>query len=226
MAFIQFPNPTPIFPALPSQAWSVHKQPLFKTNTNVAISGREYQIARQVIPRWEFTLSYGGEAWLRDQTQNNPIYGPLAGFRELEQIAGLFLACLGSYGEFYYIDPDDNSRLDQNTYPGPGAGITTFLCLFNWGTGPFTPAAFYPVSGIQILDAVYINGVAQSPSTYSLDSTRTQIVFTSAPSSGVDITADFHFYFRCRFLADVEEFSQWAKNLWELKELKFQSVKP
>jgi hypothetical protein len=59
-----------------------------------------------------------------------------------------------------------------------------------------------------------------------LDATRTQIVFTSAPSSGVVITADFHFYFRCRFLADVEEFSQWAKNLWELKELKFQSVKP
>ncbi len=45
------------------------------------------------------------------------------------------------------------------------------------------------------------------------------------PTNADLITADFHFYFRCRFMDDTEEFSQWAKNLWELKTLKFQSVK-
>ncbi len=152
MAFINFPNPTPIFPKLPPQAWSVHKEPSFvKTPVATAISGREYQIARQTIPRWLFTLTYGGDAWLRDQTENASPYGPLAGCTELETIAGLYVACLGAYGEFYFEDPEDNSRLNQAV----GVAVTgTFLypLFFQWGNGPFTPPALYPVGGIKTLD--------------------------------------------------------------------------
>lgn len=226
MAFINFPSPTPVFPALSPLAWSVNKVPFNeKTLTEKAISGNEYFILRQVIPRWEFTLRYGGDSWLRDQTQNTTPYGPLSGHVELEQLAGLFLACLGSYGEFYYSDPDDNSRSGQGVAQADGVK-TTFPVFFHWGTGPFTPTAYYPVTGIQSMDTVYFNGSPISPTLYTLDSTNTKLVFTSPPSAGTVIAADFHFYFRCRFLNDVEEFEQWAYNLWEKKELKFQSVKP
>lgn len=224
MAFINFPSPTPIFPQLPSQAWSVHKEPSYLTDMGVAVSGRSYRLARSVTPRWEFTLTYGGDAWLRDQTQNINPWSPLAGFTELEQIGGLFLGCLGSYGEFYFTDPDDNSR--SNQFVGVTAGGNQLYTIyFSWGTGPFTPPLFFPVTGIQSLDAVYFNGVLQSPSAYSLDSSKTILVLTSEPPDGITITADFHFYFRCHFLNDMEEFNQWAKNLWESKSLKFQSVK-
>lgn len=224
MSFITFPSPTPVFPALASQAWSVHKEPSFKTTTDVSISGREYQIARQVIPRFEFTLTYGGDTWLRDQTQNITPFNPLSGYTELEQLAGLFLACLGSYGEFYYSDPDDNSRLGVTI--GTTTAATIYQIYFSWGTGPFTPPAFYPVGGVQTINAVYLDGMLISSADYTLDSTRTRLVFFTAPGAGKILTIDFSFYFRCRFLNDVEEFSQWAINLWESKSLKFQSVKP
>lgn len=193
-----------------------------------AASGRETQLACAVYPRWAFTLNYGGDSWLRDQTQNIVIDPTLAGFTELEQISGLFIACLGSYGEFYYSDPDDFSRSNQFVGIGNGS-ITTFPLTYSWGNGPFSPAMTIPVGGIQTINAVYFNGVVQSSALYSLDATNTQLVFGSAPgtpSAGVFITIDFAFYFRCRFLDDQMNYSQFARNLWDNKEVRFESVKP
>lgn len=225
MGFIFFPNPTPVFPTLSPLTWSSHKKPILSSRSTVAITGRGNQLACAAYPRWAFTLSYGGgNSWLRDQTENITPDANLAGFTELQQLTGLFLVCLGPYGEFFYSDPDDNSRLSQFVEIGDGA-TTTFPLYYSWGSGPFTPSMTIPVGGIQTLDAVYLNGVSQSPSTYSLDSSLTQLVFTSAPSSGVAITADFHFYFRCRFLDDELKLSMWAQNLWDVKEVRFESVK-
>lgn len=223
MSFINYPSPTPVFPVLAPLAWSVHKKPLMASRVTAAMSGRENQLACAAYPRWAFTLTYGGDSWLRDQTQNiTP--GPNAiGQTELEQLSGLYLACLGPYGEFYYSDPDDNSR--SNQFVANANSTTTFPLYYTWGSGPFSPSFTAPVSGIQTLDAVYINDVEQNPLSYSLDSTRTMLVFNVAPAVGV-ITADFHFYYRCRFLDDQMEYSQWAQNLWEVKQVQFESVKP
>lgn len=225
MSFIFFPSPTPVFPVVPTLTWSVHKKPIMASRVTIGASGRETQLACAVYPRWEFLLSYGGDSWLREQTQNIVPDPTLAGFTELEQISSLFLACKGSYGEFYYDDPDDDSRLGQGAGVANGVG-TTFPLSYNWGTGPFTPYLTIPVGGINTLDAVYLNGVLQSPLSYSLDSTRTQLVFTSPPANGSVVTVDFHFYFRCRFSDDHLTYSQFAQNLWETKEVRFESVKP
>lgn len=225
MSFIDFPSPTPVFPTLPPLAWSVHKKPIMASRVSIAATGREVQLAAAVYPRWAFVLSYGNSSWLRDQTQNSTPYAPLAGFTEMEEISGLFLACRGAYGEFYYSDPDDNSRLNQGL--AVSDGINTHIPLYySWGNGPFAPSLILPVTGIQSIDAVYFNGVAQPSGNYSLDATKTVLILVAPAPNGVVITADFHFYYRCRFLEDHMEFSQWAKNLWELKEVKFESVKP
>ena len=196
------------------------------SRVTTAVSGRENQLATAAYPRWAFTLSYGGgNSWLRDQTQNITPDPTKNGLTEFEQLSGLFLACLGSYGEFYYSDPDDSSRANQ--YIGTGNGTaTTFLVYYSWGSGPFTPAMTIPVGGVNTITTVYFNGVAQSSSIYSLDSTNTQLVFTSAPGNGVVITVTFSFYFRCRFLDDHMDYNQWAQNLWDTKEVRFESVKP
>lgn len=224
MGFINFPSPTPLFPVLSPLTWSRNKEPSQNTETNVAISGREYQIARQVYPRWLFTLRYGGDSWLRDQTQNTIPQAPL-GYTEFTQLSGLFLQCLGSYGEFFYTDPDDSSRLAVPCGVTDGAS-TTYKLYYTWGTGPFTPALTIPVGGVNTIDVLYLNGIAQNPLSYSLDATATQVVFNSPPSAGLAITIDLHFYFRCRFMEDGNQFEEWSKNLWENKELKIMSVKP
>ena len=226
MSYIFYPNPTPIFPTLVPLTWSVHKKPIMASRVSVGITGRNVQLACCAYPRWAFQLSYGGgSSWLRDKTQNITPDARLSAYTELEQISGLFLACLGAYGEFYYSDPDDNSRSNQAVGIG-NASQTIFPLFYSWGTGPFSPSMTIPVGGIQAINNVYFNGVVQSPSGYSLDATNTQLVFTSAPGSGVVITTDFQFYFRCRFLDDNLNFQEWAQNLWDMKEVRFESVKP
>lgn len=226
MGYIFFPDPTPVFPDLPPLTWSVHKKPIMSSTVITATTGRECQLARAVYPRWAFLLSYGGgNSWLRDETENIVSDPELPNLLEFHEISALWLACLGSYGEFYYNDPSDNSRAlwqagigDQNT--------TTYPLYFTWGTGPFSPPLLLPVQGIASLDAVYLDNVLQDPSTYGVDATNTKLVFNSVVGLNTVILVSFHFYYRCRFLDDQIDFSQWAKNLWELKEIKFESVKP
>lgn len=227
MSFIQFPAITPVFPTLAPLTWSTHKEPSFKSTVSKAVTGRETQLIRAVYPRWEFTLSYGEDAWLREETQNILPDPRLLGKTELQQISGLFLQCFGAFGEFYYLDPNDNSRIIGL---GDNDAVTTVYPLFyTWGTGPFTPSFTAPVSGIESIISVYIGTTLQDPSTYGVDSTNTQLVFVEPPPLaliGQPITVAFIFYFRCRFLTDMQEYDQWAKNLWENKEVTFQSVKP
>lgn len=221
MSFINFPSPTPVFPTLPPLGWSMHKQPSFMSTVTKAATGRECQLIRAVYPRWEFTLKYGDDSWLREQTQNIETDPRLAGFTELEQISGLFLQCLGAYGEFYYDDPNDNTR--QLDY-GHGDGIkTVYQLVYTWGVAPALPFVA-PVTGINEILQVTIGGMVLDPSQYTVDATNTKIVFLTPPL--LDIVIAYSFYYRCRFLADMSEYQQWAKNLWENKEVKFQSVKP
>jgi hypothetical protein len=223
LGYIYFPTPTPIFPALASVGWSVHKKPIMASRVAIASTGREVQLACAAYPRWSFILSYD---WLREQTQNITPDGHMLGFTELEQLSGLFLLCKGSYGEFYFEDPDDNSRRNQ-TVAWPADNVTsTFLLFYNWGYGPFNPPLRIPVGGIKSIDAVYFDGTVQSPSIYFMDPTNTALSFTAPPPGGTHVTADFHFYFRCRFLDDHLDFSQFAQNRWEAKEVRFESVKP
>ena len=126
-----------------------------------AATGRQTQLACAAYPRWAFTLIYGGSSWLREQTQNIIPDSTLSGFTELEQISGLWLLCQGAYGEFYYDDPDDDSRLAQAVGTGDGT-TTSFPLFYQWGIGPTAPPLTIPVGGINTIDTVYFNGVAQS----------------------------------------------------------------
>lgn len=223
------PSPSsllPIFPTLAPLGWSVHKKPIMASRVTKAISGRETQLACAVYPRWSFILTYGGNSWLRDQTQNIVPDDTLQGFNELQLLSGLFLFCKASYGEFYYSDPDDCSRLNQAVGIGnPLIPLTTFPLFYTWGSGPFSPSFIAPVGGIATIDVVYFDGTPISPAAYTMDATNTKIIFATPPGVGVVITADFHFYFRCRFLEDNLVLSQFDRNLWEIKEVRFESVK-
>ena len=227
MSFIFYPSPTPTFPVLPPLGWSVHKKTIMASRTTTAATGRETQLACAVYPRWEFLLTYGGNSWLREETQNIVPDSTLAGFTELEQLSSLFLICRGAYGEFFYDDPDDDSR--TNLTIGTTDGVSRdYPVYYDWGNGPFSPSLLIPVGGINTLDAVYLNGVLQSPLTYIIDSTRTKISFTGVlpPSAGQTLSLSFHFYFRCRFSDDNMKYEQFVRNLWEVKEVRFESVKP
>ena len=228
MSYIQYPNPTPIFPALPVVGFPVHKKPLFTGWQHKSVTGREYLTARQVYPNWDFELQFSKDSWLREQTQNNPLYTPNSPHVEFEAISQLFLSCYGTYGEFYYDDPEDDSRLGQPIAIGDGM-TTTFLVLRTWG---FTPLArVEPVGGVNFGQAinVYFNGGSPiSPLFYSVtnDPSGSHLNFSTAPEAGVVITMDFSFFYRCRWKDDMQEYQQFNYNLWELGKCEFKSTKP
>lgn len=201
---------TAVFPSLPGLGWSVDKQPEFSTIVRTATAGQETRVALWSSPRWRFTLTY--DLLRADATQ------------ELQTLMGFFLQRQGQFDSFLYQDPDDNQVTGQPL--GLGDGTTTSFQLLR-SFGGFVEPVRAPNLGQAI--NVYLNGVAQPSSGWSVSgwgtATPGMLAFTTAPSAGAAISADFSFYFPVRFNADVAEFSQFMHQLWELKQIELVGVK-
>ena len=83
-----------------------------------------------------------------------------------------------------------------------------------------------PIVAPNLITAVYFDGVTQSPSSYTVDPGSGLLTFATPPSNGLVITADFSFWFRCRFVDDSYDFENFMYRLWQLKKLTFISVRP
>jgi uncharacterized protein (TIGR02217 family) len=82
-----------------------------------------------------------------------------------------------------------------------------------------------PIVAPNIVSAVYLDGITQSPASYGVDPNTGLVTFETAPGSGLIITADFSYYFRCRFVDDSYAFENFMFQLWQLKKLTFISVR-
>jgi uncharacterized protein (TIGR02217 family) len=199
----------PSFPALAGQGWSVHKRPTFSTRVASHVSGREVRQSLYAYTLYEFELTFDGLA-------SGASFSGL-GSNSLQSLMGLFLQVGGQYGTFLYTDPTDNAVTGQGIAIGDG---TTKAFPFMRTLGGFIE----PVSWVASVANVYLNGVNQA-SGWSLTQPNT-LTFSSAPGSGVAITANFSYAFVCRFLDDVEDFEEFMSGLWTVQSLKFRSVKP
>lgn len=190
---------------LPGLTFSVHKRPNFKTKIVEAASGNEVRNAMMQYPRWEFELSY---EFLEDSSGAES---------SLKTIMGFFLARQGSFDSWLFKDPDD--YLVTGGYCGEADGVTTEF--------PFcrTMGEFHEKVG-QVDTAntinVYVDGVLVDPADYTV-TLPNLIVFDSAPASG-DVTADFQFFFACRFLEDSADFEKFMDKLWTYQQCEFRSI--
>jgi uncharacterized protein (TIGR02217 family) len=208
--------------SIPGVAWSVSKAPTMQTRIQRSVSGRELRALDYPAPLWQFQLTFN---LLRDQWDTRGSEGLGSGFDELRTLFALYLACYGAYGTFLFSDPTDNQRTGQ--YLGTGNSSTTqFQLQASYGSSG-APLFTAPVTAVGLVSALYLNGVTQNPSTYSyaagLGSTGI-ITFAVPPVTEATITADFSFYFRCRFVDDSYSFENFMYQLWQLKKLSFISV--
>jgi uncharacterized protein (TIGR02217 family) len=204
----------PLLPTLAGLAWSRHKKPGFKTRVATHVSGREVRVGLQVYPLYEFEATYSGG--LTSAASPAAAFAGL-GASSLQTLMGFFLQVQGQLQTFLYVDPDDNTVTAQGI--GLGDGTTTSF-IFARGLGGFAE----PVGWVTTLANVYLNGVAQSASTYSLVLPNS-LTFNSAPGAGVIVSADFSYAFICRFLDDQMDFEEFMSALWKLDSMKFRSVK-
>lgn len=201
----------PSLPGLAGLSWSRHKKPGFSTRVASHVSGREVRVALMSYPLYEFEAVYNGLA-----SSATPVFAGL-GAASLQSLMGFFLQLQGQFGTFLYTDPDDNMVTAQAFATGDGA-TTSFTIMRSLG------AFLEPVGWVASIANVYLNGVAQTLSAYNLTTPNT-LVFTSAPGSGVTVSADFSYAFNCRFLDDQMDFEEFMSNLWRLASMKFRSVK-
>jgi len=202
----------PSLPSLAGLSWSRHKKPGFSTRVASHVSGREVRVALMSYPLYEFEAVYNGLA-----SSATPSFIGL-GASSLQNLMGFFLQLQGQFGTFLYTDPEDNAAAAQAFATGDGT-TASFTMMRSLG-GFLEPAGW-----VTSISNVYLAGVVQSASSYSLRAPNT-LTFGSAPGGGATISADFAYAFNCRFLDDRMDFEEFMSHLWRLDSMKFRSVKP
>ncbi len=203
-----------VFPTLPGLAWSVTKSPTFQTRIQRAVSGRELRALDYPFPLWQFTLVF-------DVLRDNPA----AGLDELRTLMGFYLLCQGAYAPFLFQDPSDY-RVTGGLLGAGDASATVFQLQRAMGAALPGGGFFEPIVAPNLVAAIYFNGITQHPAGYSVDPDTGLVTFASPPGSGAIVTADFTYYFRCRFVDDRYDFENFMDRLWQLKKLTFISVRP
>jgi uncharacterized protein (TIGR02217 family) len=201
-----------VLPQLVGQGWSVTKVPTFQTRIQRAVSGRELRTLDYPYPLWQFSLRY-------DVLRDEP--APQA---DLRTLMGFFGACAGAFATFLYDDPSDDSAI---SVLGTGDGVTTVFQLIRSMVGSASGIGLMePVTAPNLVGNVTLNGVVQDPAGMSVDPATGLLTFAVPPPTGAVITADFSYYFRCRFMSDAYSFENFMYRLWSLKKLDFISVRP
>lgn len=190
---------------LPGLTFSVHKKPIFNTKIDEAANGREFRTSYTEYPRWEFELEY---EFLKD---------PKEGESSLKTIMGFYTDMQGPFTSWLFKDPDD--YLCEGVVLGEGDDVTTEFYFRR-----YIGSRGEPVGQIDTANDIniYADGVLVPPADYTLYQNR--VVFDSAPLDGVALTADFQFFFVCRFLDDDMDFEKFMDQLWNLRSCSFKSI--
>ena len=194
-----------LFPTVPGIEWNSTKTPRFSTQIAPAVSGREVRVSNYAYPVWEWELSY---EFLREGAMT-----------ELQTLMGFFLARSGSYDTFLYDDPSETNVVEAAII-GTGDNTQYLWTLYKTYGGFEEPCGYVDPASLK----VYFGELEQT-SGWTFVSPN-QVQFDVPPSAGTVISADFTWYYRVRFGEDSQTYANFMFNLWELKKLTLQSVKP
>ena len=195
-----------VYPTFPGLTFDVTRTPTWSTTTIRSTSLRAYRSANASFPIYRFKLSY---EFLR-QT------GVLT---EMATLAGFFNARKGGFDSFLFADPDDYSIVNQLVGIGDAAA-TQFQLVRTFG-GYLEPV--YDQSGIT---GIYINGFAKALGTDYTVSATGLLTFVVAPGAGLTVAWTGTYYRRVVFAQDAAEFGKFMQNLWTLKTVELEGVKP
>jgi uncharacterized protein (TIGR02217 family) len=191
-----------VLPSFPGLSWGRRRAVRWSTTIKRAASGREYRVANWLYPLYEYQLDY---ELLRQQ--------PNAA--EVEQLLGFINLRRGSWDSWLYRDPHDSTAADQLIGVGNGTSVTWQL-LRSFG------GHTQPVLGIVEAPQIKVNGTVVNNVTVGPTGLAT---FATAPAAGQVLTWSGTYYWRCRFLKDGAEFSEFLSRWHELRGLAFTTIK-
>jgi len=194
-----------IFPTLPGIVWPVGRKPVFSTQVNRAVSGKDTRFGFYAAPVWIRTLSFDeGRGGFLTQTH-------------YDTIVAFFMSRLGALESFLFNDVLDNTATTENFGTGDGA-TTAFQLRRSLG-------GFYEnVKDVNGTPSIYKNGTLQTVTTdYTIGSTGL-VTFTAPPAVNAVLTWTGAYYWRVRFAQDQLDFEEFLSKLLELKTLELISV--
>lgn len=196
-----------VLPLLPGRSFLGNKTPLWKTEVQEALSGKEYRRRLWTYPRWRFSLSH---EFIHHQITNS----------DLERLTAFYNSHSGSYQEFLFFDPEDNVALDEPLGPGNGVDSTFQLTRTVNSSGM---SFMEPIRALYGNPQIKLDGVSTTAFTMG---EYGRVTFSSPPSLGVMVTWSGTFFFVCRFEEDELSISQLMSRLWSQDGLGFVSIKP
>lgn len=213
-----------IFPKVKGRPWTAKYTPMWSTRVAKAVSGREVRASLYKYPLYEIELGYAGLS-----SSSDPAYSSLT-FQSKQAIEGFFNSRAGQFDYFLLRMSDITAnRFDswiEGQQIGVGDGSTTVFTFLREVPMPAPNQPYLePVGQVEPLGIdVYLNGVPQAPSAYTI-AWPNQVTFVSAPAIGAIVSADYSFYFACRFAEDTLEFKNFARDFWSADSVKLQTVR-
>ena len=176
MAFIEVRFPTDI-------AYGSVGGPEYSTDVVITHGGYEQRNSNWTQARARYNVAHG----VKSQTQ-------------LNALIAFFRARKGRADGFRFKDWTDYNVTGQPIGVG-NAVLTVFQLVKTYSSGGISELRTItkPVAGTL---AIYFNGTLQSTSGYTVDTTTGLVTFSSAPASGVAVTADVEFDMPVRFDTD------------------------
>jgi uncharacterized protein (TIGR02217 family) len=214
-----------IFPRLRGRSWSVQESPQTSTRLSRHVSGRTVAASLYKYPLYLFELVYEGLTSASDPAFSN------LGAQSLQAIQGFFLSRAGGFDTFLFRKADATGNISDSWVDGQQLGVG------NGSTAAFTfvrevpllapqPPYIEPVGQVEPNGLnIYLNGALQVPSSYAV-TWPNQVTFNTPPPTGAVVSADYAYYFVCRFSDDTLDFENFAHLLWKLGSVKLQTVKP
>jgi uncharacterized protein (TIGR02217 family) len=191
-----------VLPTFPGLSWGRRRAVRWSTTIKRAVSGREYRAANWSTPVYEYQLDY---ELLRQQ----------AGAAEMEQLLGFINLRRGSWDSFLYRDPYDDTATEQIFGVGDG-NRTQWQLVRSFG------GHAEPVLGILQTPQIIVGEFAVTGMTVS---TEGLVTFATAPAAGETLSWTGIFHWRCRFLKDGYDFSEFLSRWHELRGLSFTTIK-
>lgn len=182
------------FPKL-NVAYESSKSVKWDTAVQTAGSGRIKTLTNRFYPQWTIESKFVG---LADD--------------ERRKLMGFVNQCKGSYTPFLWLDPEDY-HVGSIELPTVSTGVYQCVMVF----GSFVQPAQY-VENV----TVYVDGVLQDASGYTVSDGR--IKFDTAPASTSVVTASYDYYFKVMFSDDGIEVEQTYNNFNNTSSVKMVTV--
>lgn len=235
---------TRVFPYLPGSSalpgWPIKRTARWNTDVPEAWSGKRTIIPRWTYPRFEYEFSF---ALLRQAGPNQQMASWNATvWNEFATFFGFNNLVLGRGDSWLYTDPDDFSAAAQAFGVGDGS-TALFQLAANLVDGQ--SGFVMPILAPNTVTDVKVNGVTKTLGTGAGNYNVTlwggtylsgggastdppgSVRFGSSiiPAAAATLTWDGTYYFPCQFDEDVMSFSKFMAAFYELKSVKFSTLK-